>query len=164
MSIYMKINGIEGGITATGYEDAIKIISLEEGVNTHSTALIPGHSQTRSVSHPQHREFFLTKKVDNASIKLYDIMHKAQAFPEVTIDFVRSGSSNPEPYLQYTLDNVLVTGIRTLTTGENERPLEILHLNYTKIQKRYTPTNPDLTAGSPSATLYDLATGTNSSD
>lgn len=162
MSIYMKINGIEGGITATGYEDAIKIIRLEEGVGSHSTPLIPGHSKTRSVSHPQHREILLTKKVDNSSIKLYESLHKAQAFPEVTIDFLRSGSSNPQPYMQYTLNNVLITGFRTLTTSDSDRPIEILRLNYTKIQKRYTPTNPDLTAGSPSATLYDLATGTNS--
>jgi type VI secretion system secreted protein Hcp len=78
----------------------------------------------------------------------------------VNIDFCKTDTSKPEPYLQFTLTNCLVSGY-SLSSG-GDRPTESVQLNFTKVEFKNTGMGAANETGSPDTASYDMTTQTGS--
>ncbi len=155
MPIYMKYDGIDGDVTATGHEKWIELQSCQLGINRH-VSQPTGRGVDREASAPAVSEIVVTKMTDAASVNLF----KASLFGEgktVKIDFCKTDKDKFEPYLQLELENTLVSSYSQSSGGD--RPMESLSLNYTKITFNNIGMGAANETGSPERASWDLAQG-----
>ena len=155
MPIYMKVDGVNGDVTASGHEDWIEVKSFEWGVGRGITTPVGG-TKDREASVPSVSEIVVTKDSDIATA---DLLKKALTGDGVTVkfDFCMTGTSEFAPYYQFELTNVLISGY-SLNSG-GQRPTESVSLNFTKVQFTDYEISDKNDPGSPVRVGYDLATG-----
>jgi type VI secretion system secreted protein Hcp len=166
MSVYMKIQGIDGSVTAKGLEKYIELESCNFGIRRQMNTK-PGSVTNREGTKPSVSEITITKRIDNTSPQLFKEAAVGAAIPSVEIKFVNTGADLSE-YHNITLSDVMISAydfshspIAESEGGvlpEEPKPLEKIAFNFRKIETRYTPYDKNNKAGSPSATGYDLET------
>jgi type VI secretion system secreted protein Hcp len=151
----MKIEGIDGDVTATGHEKWIECHSLQWGVGRgiHTPT---GSSAKREASSPSISEVTITKTMDASSPKLFT---ESCVGTGKTINFhlVKTGQNELETYMEYTLTNGLISGYSVSTGGDS--PSESLSFNFTKVEMKFTPYDNEGTAGDPVPAGYDVSAG-----
>lgn len=154
MAIYLKVDGIDGDVTAEGHEQWIECSSMQFGVGRgiHTPT---GSSQERESSAPSVSEVSVTKAMDLATPMIFSESCVGKS-KEVKIDLIQTGEAL-ETYMSYTLTNALISGYSVSTSGE--RPSESLSFNFTKIEMKYTPYDNEHNAGSPLPAGYDVSLG-----
>lgn len=164
MSAYMKIDGIDGNVTASGLEKTIELTSAHFNVKRNMNTK-PGAVADREGTKPSVSEFTVTKQVDSASPYLFKDAAVGTTIPTVEVKFVNTGKTLAE-YHTVILKNVLVSGYelqhdeRGPSTEEsaNRKPSEKVTFNYSHIEVKSTPYSKDHKAGSPVSTGYNLET------
>jgi len=158
MAIYMKIDDIEGDVTAKGYENWIALDAFKFGV-VRSISTKPGNVSDRESTKPTVGEIVVSKLLDKTSPHIFTEACIGKAKPKVKIHFCQTGE-NVSPYMEYTLNNVLVSNYQV--QGEHKEttviPTESINLNFDKIEMRYTPYDEKHAPGSPIPAGYDLNT------
>ena len=162
MPIFMKYDGIDGDVTTSGHEKWIEVHSLQWGtgraINNASASGADREGSTPSVN-----EISVSKDTDGASPNLLRAslgLKPADEGKTVNIDFRKTDTSKPEPYLQFTLTNCLVSGY-SLSSG-GDRPSESVQLNFTKVEFKNTAMGKANETGSPDTASYDMTTQTGS--
>jgi type VI secretion system secreted protein Hcp len=155
MPIYMKIEGIDGPVTAKGHEKWFECSSFQFGVNRHITSAV-GVGANREASRPNVSEITVTKLLDDSSPMLFQTVCYGQT-KKIDIDFVRTDQQKFETYMKFTLTEAIISGYSTSSGGD--RPTESLSLNFTKIELAYTGTDAKLTAKGAARAMYNLAEG-----
>jgi type VI secretion system secreted protein Hcp len=153
MPIYMKIEGVEGNVTAEGYKGWIEVNSCQFGIG-RGVSSPHGSDVDREASTPSVSEIVVTKEADKASTKLFELALYGEGL-KVNIDLCKTDKGKPEPYMQYELEDVLISGFSVSSGGD--RPSESLSLNFTKIIFTYTPMKDKNETGDPVKVGYDLA-------
>jgi type VI secretion system secreted protein Hcp len=162
MPIFMKYDGIEGDVTTAGHEKWIEVHSFQWGVG-RSINNSAASGADREGSTPSVSEVVVTKDTDSASPNLLRAslgLKPADEGKTVNIDFCKTDTSQPEPYLQLTLENCLVSGYSTSSGGD--RPSESVTLNFTKVEFKNTGMGSANETGSPDTASYDMTTQTGS--
>lgn len=138
MAIYMQLPGIDGNVTAKGYQKwlALETIDLATHRKIETT---PGQTHDRVKSSTYASDLIVTKLMDHTTPQLFQQACVGNALPEVKIDVCQTGDALT-PYLQYTLSNVLLSEYHVLavTDEQHTQPLELLGLNFTHIEMRHT--------------------------
>src|SRR5262245_48610472 len=155
MPIYMQIDGIEGDVTAEGHEKWIECSSFQWGVGRGITTPT-GSSQDREASAPSVSEIVVTKPTDSASNKILNEALQGEG-KKVKIDFCKTDAGKLEPFLQYELENTLISGF-SLSSG-GDRPTETVSLNFTKVSSTFTQMTDENATGSPDTVGYDIGMG-----
>lgn len=159
MPIYMKFEGVKGAVATGKYAGWIELESCQLGVHRSINSPV-GRGANREAATPSVNEIVITKYQDIASSDLF----KASLYgggKKVTIDFVKSDKDGLNSYMTIELENTLVSSynISGHGGGVNDKPMESLSLNFTKItfstQSKDPPAKP-----SPSQTkaTWDLGT------
>jgi type VI secretion system secreted protein Hcp len=162
MPIFMNYDGIPGDVTAKGHEQWIELSSFQWGVGRGITSATSSAADREGTT-PSVSEIVVTKVTDSSSPNL---VRAALGLPPagegktVKIDFCKTDTSQPEPYLQLTLTNTLVSGYSTSSGGD--RPSESLTLNFTAVEFKNTGMGAANDTGSPDIAQYDLPTQTGS--
>jgi type VI secretion system secreted protein Hcp len=133
MAIYMQVDKIKGNVTAEGHADWIDVHSFQFGVG-RAIASVVGKGKDREASAPSISEISITKDMDSSSPFLFQEATVGQA-KKVTFHFVKTGASKIEIYLEYILENCMVSGYSVSSGGD--RPSESLSLSFTKITSNY---------------------------
>ena len=134
MAIYMQYGDkIKGNVTAVGHEKWIDVHSFQFGVGRAISTGV-GKGKDREASTPSISEITLTKEMDESSPHLFQEATVGKA-SKVTIDFCTTGADKIETYLQYILENCMVSGYSISSGGD--RPSESLSLSFTKITTNY---------------------------
>jgi len=153
----MKVDGIDGDVTAKGHEKWIEVSSFQWGVGRGITSPGPGGNKDREGSAPSVSEVVVTKVSDNASVDLIkEALHGEGK--TVKIDFCKTDKDQFEPYYQYELSDTLVSSFSMSSGGD--RPMESLSLNFTKITFNDIEMSEKNATGSPTRVGYDLSEGT----
>lgn len=156
MPIYMKLEKVNGDVTAQGYKQWIDISSLQFGVGRAIASAVGGGAK-REAGVPSISEITLTKPLDSSSIELFSWATGGSKSQLVKIHLVQTGDkTGPESYLEYELTNTLLSGY-SLSSG-GDRPSESLSLNFTKIMEKYIPHDPNNAAAKPIVKGFDLTT------
>ena len=158
MPSFLKYDEIEGDVTTAGHVKWIDVHSFQWGVGRgiNNSA---GSGADREGSTPSVSEIVVAKELDSASPNLLRAslgLKPADEGKTVNIDFCKTDTSKPEPYLQLTLENCLVSGYSVSSGGD--RPSESLTLNFTKVEIKNTPMDKDNKTGTPDTASYDLTT------
>jgi len=162
MPIFMKYDGIDGDVTTSGHEKWIELHSLQWGTGRGITNTAASGAD-REGSTPSVSEIVVAKDLDSASPNLLRAslgLKPADEGKTVNIDFCKTDTSKPEPYLQFTLTNCLVSAYSLNSRGD--RPSESLQLNFTKVEFKNTGMGAANETGSPDTASYDMTTQTGS--
>jgi type VI secretion system secreted protein Hcp len=154
MPIYMKIDGVRGGIKGGKYDGWIELTSAQIG--THRNVKDPtGSNVNREASVPSISEIVVTKVQDDASATLFRLA-LADTGRHATIVFVKGNP--PAPYLVIDLENTLFANYTVSGKGsDGKTPIESLTLNFTKITQQVTAHHdPTSQENGPDKVKWDL--------
>jgi len=154
MAIYFSFDGIKGNVTADGYKDHIALMSCDFGV-ARGISMEPGSLSNREVSRPTISEITVTKKADNSVTGIFKEAVTGAAGKKAMIKFVRTGADKVQQFMDYTLENCLVSGYSISAHGD-EDPLETITLSFSKIMVNYNDHDASNKAASPQRVGYDL--------
>ena len=154
MAIYMKFEGINGGVTQDEHKQWIEINSFQFGVGRGISTPV-GNAVDRESSAPSVSEVVVTKEMDVASTELFKQSIAGVEGKKVEIVFFSTGNPG-STFAQYTLEDTLISGYSV--SGGSERPSESISLNFTKVMYEMTPHGEKNDADSPFRVSYDLAT------
>lgn len=156
MAVYMLFDGIKGNVTADGYADHIGIDSVQFGVG-RGISMEPGNMSNREATRPSISEITITKPADNSVTGLFKEAVTGSAGKNVVLKFVRTGADKVLEYMDYTLENCLVSGY-SISADSDSTPVETITLSFSKIMINYKDTDASMGGGNPQRVGYDLAT------
>jgi len=155
MAIYMNYDSlaIPGAVTEEGHKGWIELQSFQWGLG-RGISSPTGASADRESSPPSVSEITASRGCDISSVPLITEALQGEG-KTVIIDFTKTDKGKLEVYLTYTLTDTMISGFSTSSGGD--RPSESISLNFTKVETKMTPMNPDGAPGSPVSVTYDLA-------
>ncbi|WP_027328460.1 Hcp family type VI secretion system effector [Marinimicrobium agarilyticum] len=156
MAIYLEYEGIKGNVTAEGYKDHIAVQSLSFGVG-RGISMEPGNLSNREATRPTVSEVTLTKVADNSATALFKEAVTGSAGKKVTVKFVQTGADKVTEYMDYVLEDVLVSGYQISGSGDGD-PVETISLSFSKIMVNYNDFDKSNKSSSPQRVGYDLTT------
>ena len=154
MAIYLEYEGIKGNVTADGYKDHIAVESVQFGVG-RGISMEAGNLSNRESTRPSLSEISLTKAADNSVTAIFKEAVTGSAGKKVVIKFVRTGADKVQEYMDYTLENCLVSSYSMSASAEGE-PMESISLSYSKIMINYSDFDKTNKSGNPQRVGYDL--------
>jgi type VI secretion system secreted protein Hcp len=160
--IYLNYDGIPGDVTTTGHEKWIEVHSFQWGVGRGITSPVGGAAD-REGSTPSVSEVVITKDTDQSSPNFLRASLGIGPGAEgktILIDFCKTDAAQPEPYLQFELDNTLVSGFSMSSGGD--RPSESVSLNFTKVTMNNIGMGAANETGTPDRAVWDLSLQTGS--
>ncbi|MEM1141405.1 MAG: type VI secretion system tube protein Hcp [Pseudomonadota bacterium] len=155
MPIYMKMDGVNGAVTASGYEKQVALDGLSFGCS-RVVSMRVGDSGNRSENLPDFNEVMCTKSTDESSFGILKEAVSGRSGKTVEIAVVEAGEK-PTEYVKYTLKDVIVSHYDMSSSGD--QPVESFQLSYTDVEVKFTPTDKSGAAGGPGIVGFDLATG-----
>lgn len=135
MPIFMHYDGIDGNVTAKGYEKWIEVNSFQFGAG-RGISTPTGGAENREASAASVSEVTVTKAMDKSSPKLFEASLIGEAGKTVKIVMTRTGKELKELCI-YKFENTLVSGYSVSSGGEGA-PTESLSLNFVKFEYSYT--------------------------
>lgn len=156
MSIYLQYDGIKGNVTADGYKDHIAVQSVQFGVD-RGISMEAGNMSNRESTRPSLSEISLTKIADNSVTAIFKEAVTGNAGKKVVIKFVRTGADKVQEFMDYTLEDCMVSGYTISADAEGE-PVESITLSYSKIMINYSDFDKTNKSGNPQRVGYDLET------
>lgn len=156
MAIYLQYDGIKGNVTADGYKDHIAVDSVQFGVG-RGISMEPGNMSNREATRPSVSEVTLTKVADNSVTAIFKEAVTGSAGKKVIIKFVRTGADKVQEFMDYTLEDCLVSGYSMSATSEGD-PVESITLSFAKIMINYNDFDKSNKSSSPQRVGYDLTT------
>lgn len=154
MAIYIEYEGIQGNVTAEGFADHLKVLSLHFGVG-RGISMEPGNMANREATRPSLSEITFTKLADNATTSLFKESVTGAAGKLVKIKFVQTGADAVTEYMDYELEDCLVSGYSISADGESD-PIENITLSFAKIMVNYHDFDKANAGKSPQRVGYDL--------
>ena len=152
----MKIDGIDGKVTAKGHEKWIDVSSLQWGVGRAISSAV-GTSADREASKPSISEVSVTKLMDESSPHIFTEACVGKG-KKVIIDLCTVGTDQINTYMTYELEECMISGYSVSTGGD--RPSESISLSFTKMTMKFTPYDKNGKPLSPLPAGYDMAAGT----
>ena len=152
MAIYMKIDGIDGNVSAKGHEKWIEISSAQFGLG-RSIPMAVGTVSNREASHPSFSEVTMTKAMDDASPYLFQEACTGTA-KNVLVHVTKTGANALDNIVEYTLEKSMLSSYSISTDGD--KPIETISCSYTKIEMKYIQWSEDHTQSSQIPVSYDL--------
>jgi len=156
MAIYLLYEGIKGNVTAEGYKDHIDVQSMTFGVG-RGISMDPGNLANREATRPSISEITITKLMDNSTTSLFKESVTGSAGKKVMLKFVRTGADKVNEFMNYELEDCLVSGYNVSGNGDSQ-PIETVTLSFSKILINHTDNDNTNKSGSPARVGYDLAT------
>ncbi len=156
MAIYLEYEGINGNVTADGYQGHIAVQKVQFGVG-RGISMEAGNLSNRESSRPSLSEVTVTKMADNSVTAIFKEAVTGSAGKKAVIKFVRTGADKVEEYMDYTLENCLVSGYSIEAEAEGE-PKELITLSFARIMINYTDFDVTNKSGNPQRVGYDLET------
>jgi type VI secretion system secreted protein Hcp len=153
--IFVKIDGVDGGVKAKGHEKWILANTLAHSVSRQISTRTGG-GQDREQTKPSLSEIVLTLSPGPHTPKLFAEATTGKG-KKVQIHIVKTSGDQLQTFMEYELENCLVSshGVESKTDDTQEQ----LSLNFTKINLKFTPWKDDHTPDSPITSGYDASQG-----
>jgi type VI secretion system secreted protein Hcp len=149
--IFLRLDGVNGEATASGFQNQIMIDSFEMGGANTATAVRTGGASATKV---QLKDLVLKKALDLASPTLFLMMASGKTIPNAQFAF-RTTGENAVTYYKVTLTNVMITGIKQQGSS-TARPTEEVTFNYGTITFEYYAVKSTGGLGKSSVSGWDL--------
>ena len=133
--IFLQIDGIKGESTDSEHKDWIEILSFNHSISqpASATANSAGGGTTGRC---QHQDYSITKYVDLASPKLYELASSGKHIKDVTIEMLRASGDKRVKYMVVKMEQVVISHVAP--SGGGVFPTESVSFNYGTIKWTYT--------------------------
>ena len=160
MAIYMKVPGVDGSVTAKGYEKQIELSSMSFVVSRPVNMGV-GNVANRKAALPDFQDIAISKNMDESSYGCLKEAVMATQGKDIEISIVEPGDT-PTEFVKYTLTDTFfslysMSGAGGPNMGK-EAMQESANLSFSKIEVAFTPADAKGTAGGPQRVIYNLAT------
>ncbi|HEX7582856.1 MAG TPA: type VI secretion system tube protein Hcp [Gaiellaceae bacterium] len=137
MPIYLKIDGIDGEVTAAGFEKTIEVLSFSWGVTQSSSRGTGGGGGAGKASF---QDIHFVQSTQSSSPLLLKAVATGQHIKNVLMTFIKGESNKGGGFLKIKLEDVLVSSYQAGgAEGSNtDTPSEEVSLNFAKIEFDYT--------------------------
>jgi type VI secretion system secreted protein Hcp len=149
---FVKIPNVPGESLADHAKDEIVANSFSWGMSVPVNRAATGGGTGR----PAFSDFVFEHRVDRASPLLLRLATLGQHVRSVKVSIFDTGTGKAVNYLEYCLEDVIVSKIAVEGTALQGRPLETVSLNPGKFEERYTPSSPSGTPLPPVLWGWDL--------
>jgi type VI secretion system secreted protein Hcp len=133
--IYLQIDGLKGESTDSEHKDWIEILSFNHSISQPSsaTAASAGGGTT---SRCQHQDYSITKYIDLASPKLYELCSSGKHIKTVNLEMMRASGDKRVKYMVVAMEQVVIAHVAP--AGGADFPTESISFNYGTIKWTYT--------------------------
>jgi type VI secretion system secreted protein Hcp len=136
MAAFMQMKGIEGEATDKNHEKWIMIESLADSI--HRSVTDGARDMERVRGRTTCKDVAVVRQLDKSSTKIKEACANGTFYDQVEIHFCTTAHNQQEPYLKYTLHDVIVTSYNFHGTASAQpRPSESITLGYTKAEWEY---------------------------
>ena len=138
MAIYMSIDGppngssVHGSVAVGGYQDSIKLTSLQWGRRLAVPTTPDRGFGTGVVSM---NEIVVTKRLDLSSPDLFSEFTQRKFYREISFVFTKTTAGRTHTFLEFKIFDVLISRYELSSSGD--APDETLALNYLGIEYNY---------------------------
>jgi len=158
VAIYLEYEGVKGNVTADGFKDLIAVQTVDFGVS-RGVSMVPGNLSNRETTRPTLSEISLTKIMDISASRLFKESVSGSSGKKVVIKFVSTGSDKLVEFMDYTLENCLVSGYEVSANAKGYAE-ETIHLSFSKMLVSYKDHGATNKVGTLQRVGYDLITAT----
>ncbi len=156
MSIYMQVEGVQGSVTAKGFEQWIELNSFHFSTS-RNISMEAGNASNRNHGRPSISEIVVTKNLEQASFGLLQEALRGDKGKKITIRVVEVAQDKLREYVSYELEDTLLSSYSIASGGGI--PSETISLSYSKITASFTATDKSNKSSQPARVVYDVAQG-----
>lgn len=138
---FLKIDGIEGESTDDKHKNWIELLSYSFGCSQAVGSSV-STGGARSGERVNIQDFSIMKVLDKASPKLFVNCCNGTHIKDITVEICRA-TGEKEKYMEYKLDDVMVTSYQPSGSSGGEIPVESIAFNPAKVTLTYTATDHD---------------------
>lgn len=151
--MFLGIDGIDGESADGTFENKIDICSWHWGMSQSGTTHMgPGAGAGKvSVS-----DMVIDKYIDKSSPVLMKYCAKGTHISECELT-VRKAGDTPLEYIKITMNDCIISEIQTGGTGDEDRLMETVRLNFAKHKVVYTPQKADGSGDAAVESTWDTA-------
>lgn len=156
--IFVQVEGIPGESTDVKHKGWIEVLSFSTGV-TQSGAAGAKMGAGGGTGKADIAPFTITKSVDGSTPRLFSAACGGTHIKRVVVE-VTSAGQDKYVFLKYTLNDVIVSSVRTSGAGNSDanKPMEEIAFSFAKIEMEYTPQDASGKAGAPVKASWDMTT------
>lgn len=133
---FLEIDGIKGESTDKEYKDQIEVLSYAWGVSQAASGTASS-SGGASVARADFQDLSVVKELDSASTLINKACWSGKHIDKVTLRLCRAAGEKRVKYMEYKLENVIVSSV-SVGGGGGGIPTESITFNYGKITTTYT--------------------------
>ena len=135
---YLKIENVDGEVTAKGMEKTVEIYSFSFGAS-NPTSVSSSGGAGMSAGKVSLSSFNFMKKLDKSSAPLFQACCTGKHFPKATLSLRKAGGDAGQGvFLEYVLTQVFVDSIQwSGSTGGDDTPTESVSFSFSKIETTY---------------------------
>jgi type VI secretion system secreted protein Hcp len=143
---FLQIDGVKGESTDSAHKDWIEILSYAHAI-TQPASATAGSAGGGTIGRCKHDDFVITKYVDLASPKLYELCCSGKHISKVVIELMRASGDAPVKYMAIEMDQVVISKVNPVSAARNngsdgkaseDLPTESIAFNYGVIKWTYT--------------------------
>ena len=157
VDMFLKLNGVKGESKDKVHTKEIDVLAWSWGMSNSGTAHVGGGAGAGKVNV---QDLSFTKYVDSSSPNLMLNCCNGKHFSDALLT-VRKAGGNPVEYIKVKLETVLIAGVTTGGSGNEDRLTENVILNFAKVSVDYTPQKADGSADTAIPFSWDVATNSN---
>ncbi|HEX5438692.1 MAG TPA: type VI secretion system tube protein Hcp [Gemmatimonadaceae bacterium] len=149
---YLKVEGIDGASTATGFAGAIDILSFSWGASNPVSFSSEGFGAGKvSLS-----SFNIMKQSDKSSPTLFQACCDGKHYASATLTLRKAGGTQVK-FIEYKFSEVYVESVQwSGSQGGDDTPTESVSFAFAKVDVTYTPQKADGTPGAAVVGSWDL--------
>lgn len=150
---FLKIDGIEGESTSVQHKGEIDVESWSWGVTQTAP---PSGGGGGGAGKASFQDFHFVSRISKASPALFLACATGQHHKAATLTGERGGAAKGGTFLQYKLNDVLISGVQQSDIAGGDPPIEQFSLNYSKIQLSVFPQDAKGKVGPPITAGFDV--------
>lgn len=155
MSIVMFVDGVEGSVTAKGYEKWIEIRSMYQLSQRSVKSPSFGRRSNPGKGKVIFSDIEISKQIDQSSPLLLQAYFEGKCYSSIKIHLLMNDSGLLS-YQEYVFSNVCFRSISRNIEHSFGKPLEVFSFNYTAVEDTFKPFDNDGKPLSPITVGYDL--------
>jgi type VI secretion system secreted protein Hcp len=141
MAAFMQLKGIEGEATDNNHQKWVLIESMSSAI--HRTITDGARDMERVRGRTMLPDVIVVRQLDKSSTKLEEACANGTFYDQVVLHLCTTVGNAQEPYLKYTLHDVIITNYSFHGNAEaHPRPSESVSLGYTKVEWEYVQIDP----------------------
>ncbi|AEB56053.1 hemolysin co-regulated type VI secretion system effector [Ectopseudomonas mendocina] len=140
VDIFIKIGDIKGESQDKTHKDEIEVLNWSWGMSQSGNMHTGTGGGAGKVSI---QDLSLTKYVDKATPNLMMHCSSGKHVPKVTLTVRKAGGDSQVEYLIINLEEVLISSLSTGGSGNDDRLIENVTLNFAKVTVDYQPQKAD---------------------